>query len=331
MESQQAPEHVSRAQFDQVMRDMTSQLATALAERDQQLEGLRVLLRARDEAVVPPEAAVVEPLRPPQNNPLPMGLKVDLSRKFSKGRKLAREFLVAVEFHSQARNFEHCILSLIPIILEGDALAWWCSLMKDGACPVTWDEFCVIFMRRFGDPNEAKNARDALHKIPQGSVENVRAALERLLPMLPDLSEADRIYHFSSRLVGPARYKLEQESPSSLSEAIGMAETAERAAAIAGGAGSSHPQVNRYGSGSRGQGQWCTPQPVTEFTNGPVPMELGAMQQQQLRIAPLTAAEREALRSQDGCFYCRKPHAGHYSDQCPRRRTGPGSGRGRGH
>ena len=46
--------------------------------------------------------------------------------------------------------------------------------------------------------------------------------------------------------------------------------------------------------------------------DGPVPMELGVMpmQPQWPRRTPLTGEERELLRSQNGCFYCRQPTPG---------------------
>ncbi len=47
-------------------------------------------------------------------------------------------------------------------------------------------------------------------------------------------------------------------------------------------------------------------------TLGPTPMELGA-----LRRGPLTVIERERLRQNGGCFYCRK--LGHILPNCPER------------
>ena len=39
------------------------------------------------------------------------------------------------------------------------------------------------------------------------------------------------------------------------------------------------------------------------------------------RRSPLTDEERDSLRANDGCLYCRKPHAGHIAKNCPHRRN----------
>jgi hypothetical protein len=77
--------------------------------------------------------------------------------------------------------------------------------------------------------------------------------------------------------------------------------------------------------------------PLSLATQGPVPMELGAMQHAfypdaaptnrlaavSVPRAPLTEQQRAALFENDGCFYCRRPHAGHFSSECPARRNWP--------
>ncbi len=75
--------------------------------------------------------------------------------------------------------------------------------------------------------------------------------------------------------------------------------------------------------------------PLSPATQGPEPMELGAMQHAfppaaaptdhlaavSVPRAPLTVQQRAALFVNDGCFYCRRPHAGHISSECPARRN----------
>ena len=71
--------------------------------------------------------------------------------------------------------------------------------------------------------------------------------------------------------------------------------------------------------------------PPSPATQGPEPMELGAMQHAPTdRLAatsvprpPLTAQQRAALLENGGCFYCRRPHARHFSSDCPARRNRP--------
>lgn len=45
-------------------------------------------------------------------------------------------------------------------------------------------------------------------------------------------------------------------------------------------------------------------------SGGPEPMVIG-------RLQKITPEEREELRSTGGCFYCRRPHAGHMASNCP--------------
>ena len=89
------------------------------------------------------------------------------------------------------------------------------------------------------------------------------------------------------------------------------------------------------------------PSPPSRAPQGPEPMELGSMQHTptdrlaatSIPRAPLTEQQRAALFANDGCFCCRRPHAGHISRDCPARRnrapapnsrSGPNPGRRQG-
>jgi hypothetical protein len=163
-----------------------------------------------------------------------------------------------------------------------------------------------------------------------------RSDLERILVHLPELPESEKVWHFKSKLKGSTRFVLEQHNPQTLSEAFEMAETVERAAHLSQGSGLGAPgngRVSRFALDRPRSAPWSNGR-----DQGPVPMELNAMGGERSGArAPLAEREKQELRDNQGCFYCRVANAGHYSGQCPRRpaeerRRGgrPGNGRGRG-
>ena len=89
----------------------------------------------------------------------------------------------------------------------------------------------------------------------------------------------------------------------------------------------SNPATQDHWNKSRVQSRVA--KPAAAHSNQPVPMELGAVSQrrgnQQPARKPLTEKEKEALRKRNGCFYCRKPNAGHMSFDCPLKKAASNS------
>lgn len=275
------------------------------------------------------------PRRPPQTAPLPSNLKINQPNPFNGGRSRVPSFIYEVETFMTMRQIVESIMTLLPALLTGPAAAWWQSLLVAGTAPDTWDQFKQELVLRFGDPKLVENMREELSALKPGrAAALLRSDLERILVHLPGLPESERVWHFKSKLKSSTRFVLEQHDPQTLSAAFEMAETVERAARVSMGVGLSAPgngRVSRFALDRPRSAPWSNSR-----DQGPVPMELNAMSGGHSSRAPLTEREKQELRDNQGCFYCRVPNAGHYSGQCPkrpaddRRRGRPGNARGRG-
>ena len=229
------------------------------------------------------------------------------------------------------RGYHNCIMSLVPTLLAGEAAAWFNSLRALGTAPVTWLHFRTLIEDRFGNPYREEDARDKFDSLrPSRTVAQTRAALEQLLPDLTSMSERDLVHQFQRKLVGTVRFELERAGPQTLEEAFKLGESIERADRLSRPPPSLGLRDRAHGSGPQAYGRQAS-------------MHLNAMRGDP-HMPPLTRQERDELMATNGCFFCKQPNAGHWSDECPHRPTGrgtrpsgpqerrarPGNGRGRG-
>lgn len=281
------------------------------------------------EARLTPQAAQTLPPPPPQTGQVPDSLKLPLPASFSKGRDLLPGWVTKVETWTITRNFHHCIMSLVPLMLSGEAEAWWNALRAADKAPKDWPTFRAMIEKRFGNPYREQDARDRFDNMrPSRYVSHTRAEVEQLLPDLSSMAEHDLVHQFQSKLSGTVRFEMERAAPQTLEKAFELAESIERA-----------ERLSHLGQGTRGE----APGPSRGYApRGRV--RLNAMQGDPAKRPPLTEQEREALRLANGCFYCRQPNADHVSRHCPlrpssdgnpfapprpERRTRPGNGQGR--
>ena len=312
------------------MENMQSQfnlLAATMAANSE--EQFRVLNEAIAAAQQPP---VVDntPQHTAQTEALPPQIKVKVPKDFDGNRARVPYFTHEVENYMKLMRLQTSIMSLVPTLLTGVAASWWHSLLSAGTAPDAWEVFKPELVRRFGDPKLGENMREELAALKSGrAAEVVRGELERIFAHLPGLPEMERIWHFKSKLKGTTRYVLEQHDPQTLIAAYEMAETVERAALVSQGINFTTPgsgRVSRFMLHRPRSTPWSGGR-----DQGPVPMELGAMNGKRQARAPLTEREKSELFKSNGCFYCRVPNAGHLSRDCPQRgpRPRPGNGRGR--
>ena len=262
------------------------------------------------EARLTPQAAQTLASPPPQTGQVPDSLKLPIPASISKGRDLLPGWITKVETWTVTRNFHHCIMSLVPLMLSGEAEAWWNALRAAGKAPKDWPTFRAMIEKRFGNPYRQQDARDRLDNMrPSCYVLHTRAEVEQLLPDLSSMAEHDLVHQFQSKLSGTVRFEMERAAPQTLENAFELAESIERAERL------SHP-----GQGTRGEALG----PSRGYAPCG-PLHMNAMQGDPAERLPLTEQEREALRLANGCFYCRQPNADHVSRYCPLRPSSDGN------
>jgi len=322
-----------------MQRQLAEDIALGRAQLDAQRQDLEARTSAAFQAIQDASYKPDAPTpvrRTPQTAPLPSSVKVQTPRDFSGSRSGVPTFIYEVELYTKQKQLYDSVMTLVPSLLRGVSADWWQSLESEGAAPDNWTDFKTALIFRFGDPKLPENMREALAALKPGRTATaLRNDLERILVHLPGLPEDERVYQFKSKLKASTRYAIEQKNIQTLREAYDEAENVERAARMCAGVGFSTPgtgRVSRFSLDRPRSTPWSG-----NRDQGPVPMELCAMRGDQSRgRPPLSAAEKQRLRDNHGCFYCRVANAGHYSDQCDKRpahersgRSGNGRGRGR--
>jgi hypothetical protein len=190
--------------------------------------------------------------------------------------------------------------------LDGAALAWWQMLELSGEAPSDWADFASGLKSQFGNVNPEQSARDTFwyHLRQHTTVREYIKEFRSLLLELPTVDDGTKKDRFIQGLKDAVRHEVVLREPSSLAEAMSLAERCERATS----------RVALYNR-PRTYVQAVTnprinPPPARRpFTRPDVEMK------EPQRMPPrLTDEERERLRASGSCFRCRQP--GHSSFQC---------------
>jgi|YelNatPaOPRAMG01_1025707.scaffolds.fasta_scaffold20620_1 hypothetical protein len=208
---------------------------------------------------------------------------------------------------------------------DNQATKWWRNLVDP---PVDWDEFGERFLQAFRPVNLIRNARHRLYDLKQtGSVYQYIRAFREICLDIPDLSEPERLHNFTRGLKQAVRVRVELQQPRNIEEA-------ESIAALADDIVWNSRQRNfqfRYNSHVPTQGIRTNYQ-----HGGPVPMEIDAMEEQEVIYeeddpaellqmmqgqkniqGQLTDTLRARLLREGRCFYCRE--VGHLALNCPKK------------
>jgi hypothetical protein len=169
---------------------------------------------------------------------------------------------------------------------SGAAITWWRILEASAAVPTTWTAFQAAFLEAFQTVDAEHVARNRMESLRQRtSVMDYANAFSGLLLEVPDMHPADAVYRFVRGLKPQVRLHVELHRPSTVNDAIRLAQAADSALYLA------RPN---YVAGSSGY-------------PGPQPMQLGA-------LTKLSPADRERLLKEGKCFRCRQP--GHRAQEC---------------
>jgi len=183
-----------------------------------------------------------------------------------------RSWLYGVEgFYNTSRvDDDNVRLSYVRNVLEGDARIWW-RAREDAAdaggqpMPTSWAEFCSDITAQFEPANAKAVIRTRFYDLRQtGSVQMYVATYRSLLLNLLDVSTEDRLARFMHGLKTDVQVQVEISKPANLDQAIA---TAERIDTL-----TFRPSARR-------------PAYPSSSYNGPVPMELGAMDDEECEDA----------------------------------------------
>ena len=194
-------------------------------------------------------------------------------------------------------------------LLRAHAMNWWEQQeqrirLGNSETIDTFEKFEREITKQFGGFDTVERARDTLASLRQvSSVEAyVRRFRETLLLLGADnYLDSDMCHRFILGLKPWIQRLVKIEAPGTLDEAMQMAERIDRV---------------RVADPTR------TPRPNHADSSHTTPMEIGAVTPGRPKYRKLTDQDRQRLMENHGCFYCRKPHAGHTSRNCPEKQEG---------
>ena len=235
---------------------------------------------------------------------------------------------------------EHLDITTIPAaghvpyaasLLRGNAALWWREVCEGNRRPATWDEFCRLLREQFRPEDYGRRGRDELATMRQKGGESMADFVFRFRATclkIPDLAEAEKMDRFVRALAQDVRLQVELRGPQNFHEAAMFAERADAVLTRISGQDTRKP----WQKGHKGGFAQRTPQQTRGMGEssaqgsggGPEPMELGMA-----RKRTLSREEYAKLRSENACFYCRKPNAGHVARNCPLKQKRAGNGMSR--
>ena len=228
---------------------------------------------------------------------------------------------------------EDTMVQYASSLLRGNAALWWREICENDDRPDTWESFQTLLREQFRSENLIRRARDELANLHQKEKESIPDFLHKFRQIclrIKNLDENEKLDKFCRALLPHIRTEVELREPRSFAEAAHVADRVDEIMSSVTGHGTCpRPRWNYRGSSSKTTGLRA-PSNNGSSSNGPQPMDIGAVQR-----TPLSSEIREQLRRTDGCFYCRKPNAGHWSRNCPlkknsgTRKNQQGNGQGR--
>jgi hypothetical protein len=227
------------------------------------------------------------------------------------GEKL-EEWIYKMDIYLHAMQVPDQLRVLTAVsFLQGNAMTWWRALIGvQDPTTVPWIDFVQRLRDEFLPVNAVKVASDKLERLKQtGSVANFVKEFRTLALQIPDLSAAEKLRRFLSGLKSRVRMEVDLRNPATVEEAVTLAERIDDLTY----------QASRRSPGSSSFS-------VAAQDSRP-PMDLSSMSLNNTRrpnkFSKLTPEEREKLRRENRCFYCRE--VGHSAVKCPRKSRSPSS------
>ena len=233
------------------------------------------------------------------------------------GEKL-EEWIYKMDMYLRAMQVAENLRVLTAVsFFQGNAMTWWRALIGDeDPTTVTWADFVRRLREEFLPVNAVKVASDKLEHLKQtGSVANFVKEFRTLALLIPDLSPAEKLRRFLAGLKPRVRIEVDLRNPATVEEAVTLAERIDDLTF----------QASRRANAARAVD---FSSPSASFQDSCAPMDLSAMRVSNPRTSkprpPLTPEERDKLRRENKCFFCRE--VGHIAFKCPRKKRTPSSG-----
>ena len=256
----------------------------------------------------------------------PAGIKVEKPETFdgAKHRDVDTWLFQVAEHMVLTRLSADSQVAYAASLLRGNAAMWWREKCEGGHRIETWEEFKTGLRGQFRVDNLVRRARDDLYALRQKEKESVADFLHKFRQIcirISDLSEAEKLDKFLRALHTNVRMQVELKEPETFEEAARYADRAGNVLSRVSGQGSSGKSSWFKGNSSQGGGNVAGMRNFqVKPSGGPEPMEIGTSNVQRKK---LTSAERQLLWKNNGCFFCKKPNAGHVARDCPlRKKTG---------
>ncbi|KAK9803089.1 hypothetical protein WJX73_010768 [Symbiochloris irregularis] len=204
----------------------------------------------------------------------------------------------------------------ISNFLDADAAIWWrvkCEEFDSGRAqlPQVWTSFKEQIVNQFQLFNHVTDIRDQYTSLRQTtSVSAYVAKFRSLVVELPDEPESVKIYQFLKGLKPEVQARTRTHKPSSLMQAMDIADEADRARQHAYRGAPDNSYLDDW---SRGPAALAGP---TAMEVGTVSSGARAWSDSPASIVIRTPAELKKLREENRCFNCRG--RGHSLRDCPR-------------
>lgn len=218
---------------------------------------------------------------------------------------------------------------LVATFLRGSASLWWQSVCRDvdagsRVAITTPEAFRTEFLRVFSPVDGSKIARDALRQLTQAkSVSEYTDKFRSLVLQITNIGPAEALDRYVAGLKPHIRERVEIEDCKELDRAMFIAQRMD--------------SIHHRSQQTLTRSTFApTPQSTAAPTlssappatsDGPTPMELGAMRpqgrtQQRPTFRKLTPADRSSYANEGRCFRCRQ--LGHWKGECPWNQSQPG-------
>ena len=203
-------------------------------------------------------------------------------------------------------------------MLTGNAAIWWRSVCQEAANPITtWAQFKADLIYNFKHIDDVKLARDRLRSLRQRtSVAGYYADFTRAIFQIPGITEEEKMDRFLSGLKPALQKEIALREPTTFADLTKMASKLDTVLYSADRRSYLASNLAR----SAGAGRTSNYRPSH---SGATPMELGAIHagpstsRTSYPRNKLTPAERDKLRREGRCFYCRE--LGHVAERCPKK------------
>ena len=136
-------------------------------------------------------------------------------------------FTVEDAFFAQGINDDHTAIAYAVLGLRGAALSWWHSKKAThirGQPYRRWSKFVKAIYKAFRPAGFNNQLRLQLQRLRQtGSVREYATQFLELVGQIDDISEGEKVLHFTNRLKSQTRMEVIYKTPSTLERAINLA------------------------------------------------------------------------------------------------------------